>query len=121
VNGGKSKDIAPAICDENIVYALQHQSSQGPETELLSLTPELRIGPLASGTCHEAEMRLLALREGALRVDLVRVVDLVRESEEGPSAPGVMTDIRDLPDIVAVESRPESSSIMGGSTTGGDS
>ena len=120
-NGGPNADIALAICDENIIYALQHQNPQGAETELLSLTPELRIGPLASGTCHEAEIRLLALRAGALRVEAIRVVDLVRESEEGASAPGVMMDIRELPDILAIDSRQDIGSSTRGSRAGGDS
>jgi hypothetical protein len=106
-NGGSSIDVAPAICDENIIYALQHQQPHSFGTDLLSLTPELRIGPLAPGTCHEAEIRLLALKPGPLRVEAVRVVDLVKESEEGSSAAGFMTDIRDLPDVVAIKARGE--------------
>ena len=106
-NGGSSIEVAPAICDENIVYALQHQQPHSFGTDLLSLTPELRIGPLAPGTCHEAEIRLLALKQGPLRVEVVRVVDLVKESEEGSSPAGFMTDIRDLPDVVAIKARGE--------------
>lgn len=106
-DGGSGGDIAPAICDENIVYALQHQNPQSSGTELLSLTPELRIGPLAPGTCHEAEIRMLALKHGPLRVEAVRVVDLVKEIEEGATAAGVMTDIRTLPNVVAVRARRE--------------
>jgi hypothetical protein len=106
-NGGPSIEVAPAICDENIVYALQHQQPHSFRIDLLSLTPELRIGPLASGTCHEAEIRLVALKQGPLRVEAVRVVDLVKESEEGSSPAGFMTDIRDLPDVVAIKARGE--------------
>ena len=106
-NSGSSIDVAPAICDENIIYALQHQQPHSFGTDLLSLTPELRIGPLAPGTCHEAEIRLLALKPGPLRVEAVRVVDLVKESEEGSSPAGFMTDIRDLPDVVAIKARGE--------------
>jgi hypothetical protein len=102
---GSRSDIASAICDENIVYALQHQNPQNSGTELLSLTPELRIGPLAPGTCHEAEIRMLAFKQGPLRVEAVRIVDLVREIEEGATATDVMTDIRNLPDVVAVWAR----------------
>jgi hypothetical protein len=105
--GRSNIEVAPAICDENIVYALQHQHPHNFNTDLLSLTPELRIGPLAPGTCHEAEIRLLALKQGPLRVDAVRVVDLVKESEEGSSPAGFMTDIRDLPDIVAIKAHGE--------------
>jgi hypothetical protein len=42
-----------------------------------------------------------------LRVEAVRVVDLVKESEEGGSPAGFMTDIRDLPDVVAIKARGE--------------
>jgi hypothetical protein len=104
-DGGSTRDIAPAICDENIVYALQHQNPQSSGTELLSLTPELRIGPLAPRTCHEAEIRMLALKEGPLRVEAVRVIDLVKENEEGGAAADFITDIRDLPDVVAIKAR----------------
>ena len=96
-------ETAAALCDENIVYALQHQNLQNVGTDLLSLTPEIRVGPLAPGTCHEVELRLLALRPGPQRLEAVRVVDLTREAEEGPGAPGVMVDIRDLPDVFAVD------------------
>ena len=106
-NGGSSIEIASAIYDENIVYALQHQTPRFSGTDLLSLTPELRIGPLASGTCHETEIRLLALKQGPLRVEAVRVVDLVKENEEGGAAAGFMTDVRDLPDVVAVKAKTE--------------
>ena len=106
-NGGSSIEVAPAICDENIVYALQHQQPHSFRIDLLSLTPELRIGPLAPGTCHEAEIRLVALKQGPLRVEAVRVVDLVKESEEGSSPAGFMTDIRDLPDVVAIKAQGE--------------
>jgi hypothetical protein len=50
---------------------------------------------------------LLALKPGPLRVEAVRVVDLVKESEEGGSPAGFMTDIRDLPDVVAIKARGE--------------
>ena len=96
-------ETAAAVCDENIVYALQHQNPQNVGTGLLSLTPEIRVGPLAPGTCHEVELRLLALRPGSQRLEAVRVVDLTREAEEGPATPGVMVDIRDLPDVFAVD------------------
>jgi TRAPP trafficking subunit Trs65 len=104
-DSGSSGDIAPAICDENIVYALQHQNIQSSGADLLSLTPELRIGPLTPGSCHEAEIRMLALKQGPLRVEAVRIIDLVKENDEGGIAAGVMTDIRDLPDVVAIKAR----------------
>ena len=106
-NDESKVEISSAICDENVVYALQHQNQQSSGTDLVSLTPELRIGPLAPGTCHESEIRLLALKQGPLRVEAVRVIDLVKESEEGATAAGFMTDIRDLPDVIAIKARVE--------------
>jgi hypothetical protein len=96
----KDVDMAQAICDENIVYALQHSQGIERDTDILSLTAELRIGPLASGCVHESSVRMVALRKGALRVEALRVVDLTRETEDGL---GVITDVRDLPDVIAVE------------------
>ena len=104
-NDESNDEISPAICDENILYALQHQNQQSSGTDLVSLTPELRIGPLAPGTCHEAEIHLLALKRGPLRVEAVRVVDLTKESDEGATAAGFMTDIRDLPDVIAIKAK----------------
>lgn len=43
---------------------------------------------------------MVALRTGALRVEALRVVDLTRETEDGL---GVITDVRDLPDVIAIE------------------
>jgi TRAPP trafficking subunit Trs65 len=102
-SGEKDLDIAQAICDENIVYALQHTGTAESATEIVSLTAELRIGPLAAGCVHEAQVRMVALRVGCLRVEAMRVVDLSRELEGG----GVITDVRDLPDVVCVAGKGE--------------
>ncbi|KAJ9602097.1 hypothetical protein H2200_013457 [Cladophialophora chaetospira] len=100
---GDDDDIAQAIVDENVVYAMHHSNSVPPETDLMALTAELRIGPLAPGQCHESDIQMVAFEVGSLRVDAMRVVDLVREVEEGGAALGVLTDIRDLPDVVVVK------------------
>lgn len=100
--GGEDVDIAQAIVDENVVYAMHHSNTIPPETDLMSLTAELRIGPLAPGQCHESEIQMVAFETGSLRVDAIRVVDLAREAEEGTAAMGLFADIRDLPDIVVV-------------------
>ena len=99
---GEEVDVAQAVVDENIVYAMQHSSLMPPETDLMALTAELRVGPLAPAQCHECEIEMVAFKEGSLTVDAMRIVDLVREPEEGAGAQGVVTDIRDLPDIVCV-------------------
>ena len=100
---GEDNDLAQAIVDENVVYALHHSNSVTPETDLMALTAELRIGPLAPGQCHESDIQMVAFEAGSLRVDAMRVVDLVREIEEGTAAVGVLTDIRDLPDVVVAK------------------
>ncbi|KIV78570.1 hypothetical protein PV11_06214 [Exophiala sideris] len=96
-------DVAQAIVDENVVYAMHHANVVPPETDLMALTAELRIGPLAPGQCHECEIQMVAFEAGSLKVDAMRIVDLVKEAEEGGGAPGVVVDIKDLPDVVAVK------------------
>ncbi|EXJ82154.1 hypothetical protein A1O1_08223 [Capronia coronata CBS 617.96] len=96
---GEDIDIAQAIVDENVVYAMQHSNVAPSETDLMTLTAELRIGPLGPGQCHESEIRMIAFESGILRVDAMRIVDLVQEAEQDSVNPSVMADIRDLPDI----------------------
>ena len=93
-------DIAQAVCDENIVYALQHSQGMERDTEIVSLTAELRIGPLPAGCVHESVVRMVAVKRGFLKVEAVRIVDLTKESEEGV---GLITDVRELPDVIAVD------------------
>ncbi|KAI1615985.1 TRAPP trafficking subunit Trs65-domain-containing protein [Exophiala viscosa] len=102
-------DVAQAIVDENVVYAMHHANVVPPETDLMALTAELRIGPLAPGQCHESEIQMIAFEAGSLKVDAMRIVDLVKEAEEGSGALGVVVDIKDLPDIVAVRRADEES------------
>lgn len=94
-------DTAVAVMDENMVYAMQYSQRSPGQAELLALTAELRIGTLAPGQCHEDEIEMVATRAGTFTVDSIRVVDLMREAEEGITAPGVMVDIQTLPDVVA--------------------
>lgn len=49
---------------------------------------------LAPGACYTADLKFLALSAGVLSVDAVRLVDL---------ATNEISDIRDVPTIVAVE------------------
>ncbi|KIW99710.1 uncharacterized protein Z518_11123 [Rhinocladiella mackenziei CBS 650.93] len=104
---GDDVDIAQAIADENVVYAMHHSSAIPPETDLMALTAELKIGPLGPGQCHESEIQMVAFESGSLRADAIRIVDLARETEEGAMAMGVVTDIRDLPDIVVANAADE--------------
>ncbi|KIV88430.1 hypothetical protein PV10_08115 [Exophiala mesophila] len=100
---GDDVDIAQAIVDENVLYVMQHSNSVPPEADLMALTSELRIGPLAPGQCHESEIQMVAFETGTLTADVIRIVDLIKEGEDGVGAPGVVADIRDLPNVVVVE------------------
>jgi len=97
--------IAKAVVEEQIVYALHHQTSASAipaDTDLLSLTAELRVGPLGVGACHEAEIIFVAYKTGVFAIDAIRIVDLAGEGEGGV---GKINDIRDLPEVVVVEAQ----------------
>lgn len=91
---GADPDLADAVLDENVVHAI-HKNSAVDAADVVCLTSEMRVGPLAPGTCHVTELEFLAVREGVLGVEAVRVVDLASQEH---------VDIRDLP-IVVVEER----------------
>lgn len=107
VNGGS---IAKAVVEEHVLYALHHQSSSAgaaavpPEADLISLTAELRIGPLGVRQCHEAEIKFIAYKSGVFMLDAIRVVDLAGESEGNV---GAINDIRELPEIIVIEAEEE--------------
>ncbi|OTB06546.1 hypothetical protein M426DRAFT_55034 [Hypoxylon sp. CI-4A] len=86
----KDRVVADAILDENVVHAMQH-SSIIDSAEIVCLSADVRVGPLAPGACHIAELRFLALKEGIVSVEAVRVVDLANNEH---------VDIRDLPTVV---------------------
>lgn len=92
-NGGT--DIAEATLDDNVIHAMQ-SSSMVDNAELVCLSPDIRIGPLAPGTCHATELKFLALEEGIVGVDAIRIIDLSNNEH---------VDIRHLPSIT-VESKP---------------
>jgi hypothetical protein len=69
------------------------RSSVVDSTEVVSLSADVRIGPLAPGSCHVVELRFLALKSGIVGVEAVRVVDLSSTEH---------VDIRELP-VVVVE------------------
>ncbi|KAJ5587718.1 uncharacterized protein N7459_003483 [Penicillium hispanicum] len=98
ISSRKEDHVAEAVTDDNIVHAMQ-KSVAGQEAELISLSTDIRVGPLLPGTCHSTEIKLLPLATGPLHLDAVRLVD-VNTNET--------TDIRDLPDILA-DDQPRSS------------
>ncbi|KAF1984733.1 hypothetical protein K402DRAFT_335957 [Aulographum hederae CBS 113979] len=95
-NAGKFTEqeaVAEAVLDESVVYALQKNAVMEP-TELVCLSTDIRIGPLAASACYTTELKFLALAPGVLHVDALRLVDLATQET---------IDIRDLPDIIALE------------------
>ncbi|PNY24513.1 Uncharacterized protein TCAP_05556 [Tolypocladium capitatum] len=83
-------EVADAVLDENVLYALQ-KNSVVDSPDVVCLSADTRVGPLAPGACHVAEMQFLALREGIVGVEAVRVVDLASQEH---------VDIRDLPTTI---------------------
>ncbi|KAL2158521.1 hypothetical protein VTH06DRAFT_4288 [Thermothelomyces fergusii] len=84
--------VADAVLDETVVHAMQRASAVDAP-ELVCLSADVRIGPLAPHACAVAELRFLALREGVVGLEAVRVVDLATQEH---------ADVRDLP-LVVVE------------------
>ncbi|KID90354.1 hypothetical protein MGU_03059 [Metarhizium guizhouense ARSEF 977] len=84
------KEIADAVVDVNILHALQKNSAMDA-TDVICLSADTRVGPLAPGACHVVELQFLALREGIVGVEAVRVVDLGSQEH---------VDIRDLPTTI---------------------
>ena len=67
------------------------KSSVVDTIDVVCLSSDTRVGPLAPGACHVVELQVLALREGVVAVDAIRVVDLGSQEH---------VDIRDLPTMV---------------------
>lgn len=89
-------EVADAVLDENIVHAMQH-SSLVDSTDIVCLSADVRVGPLAPNACFVTEMRFLALREGIVAIESVRVLDLGNQEH---------VDVRELP-VMVVERRGE--------------
>ena len=90
--------IADAVVDENLLYALQKSAPNVGEAhwQVICLTTEVRIGSLNPGSCSDFEMEFIPLTKGWLQLEAIRVTDVVS---------GEIVDIRDLPDIIAVEQK----------------
>ncbi|KAH8663065.1 TRAPP trafficking subunit Trs65-domain-containing protein [Tricladium varicosporioides] len=90
--GGSRKDpkVADAFVDENIVHAMQKNSTIDP-TDVVSLSTDTRVGPLAPSACYEVELKFMALKVGIVDVEAVRVIDLGSQEH---------VDIKDLPSII---------------------
>jgi hypothetical protein len=82
--------VADAVLDENIVHAMQ-RSSLVDGTDVVCLSADVRVGPLAPNACAVVELRFLTLREGIVGVEAVRVVDLGSQEH---------VDVRELPVVI---------------------
>ena len=89
-NNVDKPDVADAVMDDNVLHAIQKNATL-ELTEVVCLSADTRVGPLAPGSCHAAEMQFLALREGVVGIEAIRVVDLSTQDH---------VDIRDLPTII---------------------
>lgn len=92
-NGSRDPLIADAVLDEVVVHAMQ-RNSVVDAAELVCLSADVRVGPLAPNACAVVELRFLALRAGVVGLEAVRVVDLGSQEH---------VDVRELPLVVAVE------------------
>ena len=82
--------IADAVVDENIVYAMQRNSAID-STEIVCLSTDTRVGPLAPSACYEVALKFMALKVGIVGVECVRVVDLGTQEH---------VDVKDLPTML---------------------
>ncbi|KAK3310396.1 TRAPP trafficking subunit Trs65-domain-containing protein [Chaetomium strumarium] len=82
--------VADAVLDESVVHAMQ-RNSVVDAAELVCLSADVRVGPLAPSACAVVELRFLALREGVVGLEAVRVVDLGSQEH---------VEVRELPLVV---------------------
>ncbi|KAK0729355.1 TRAPP trafficking subunit Trs65-domain-containing protein [Apiosordaria backusii] len=96
MTGKRDPLVADAVLDENVVYAMQ-KAGGVDNAEVVCLSADVRVGPLAPNACAVVELRFLALREGVVGVEAVKVVDLASQEH---------VDVRELP-LVVVRKRGE--------------
>ncbi|EGZ77587.1 hypothetical protein NEUTE2DRAFT_147078 [Neurospora tetrasperma FGSC 2509] len=102
--------IADAVLDDNVVHAMQ-RSSVVDSTEVVCLSADARVGPLAPNACAVVELRFLALKEGVLGIEAVRIVDLGSQEH---------VDVRELPVIVVRAGRKDGEKKEGDDAKGGE-
>lgn len=82
------QEIADAVQDEAVLHAFQ-KNAVVDSTDVVCLSADTRVGPLAPGACHVVELQFLTLlQEGIVGIEAIRVVDLGSQEH---------VDIRDLP------------------------
>lgn len=90
--GPGSDIIADAYIDENLVHIMQKNATLDP-ADVICLSTDMRLGPLAPSACHTVDMRMLTFTTGVVALEAVRVVDMGSNEH---------VDIHDLPTIVSV-------------------
>jgi TRAPP trafficking subunit Trs65 len=90
--GGSRRDpkVADAVVDENIIHAMQRNSAID-STDIVCLSTDTRVGPLAPSACYEVELKFMALKAGIVGIECVRVVDLGTQEH---------VDVKDLPTLL---------------------
>lgn len=63
-------------------------------SDVHDLNPDVRIGPLPTGACFEAQLKFRVLKTGVLDIGVLRILDLDTRQT---------VDVRELPDVVALE------------------
>ncbi|KPM44663.1 hypothetical protein AK830_g1883 [Neonectria ditissima] len=84
------KEIADAVMDDNVLHAMQ-KNFMVEAAEVVCLSADTRVGPLAPGACHVVELQFLAIQEGVVGMEAIRVVDLGSQEH---------VDIRELPTMI---------------------
>jgi hypothetical protein len=84
------KEVANAVIDENVLHAMQ-KGSAVDSTDMVCLSADTRVGPLAPGACQIVEIQFLALKAGVVGLEAMRVVDLASQEH---------VDIRELPTMI---------------------
>ena len=82
--------IASAVIDNDFLHHSHENTLVGP-TDVLCLSADSRIGPLAPGACHVVQLDFLALKPGVLGIESVRVKDIASQEH---------VDIKDLPTML---------------------
>lgn len=72
------------------------RNSAVDSTEIICMSTDTRVGPLAPSACYEVELKFIALKVGIVGVEAVRVVDLGTQEH---------VDIEDLPSILVSSPR----------------
>ncbi|ROT36951.1 hypothetical protein SODALDRAFT_335168 [Sodiomyces alkalinus F11] len=91
------RKTADAVLDENVVHAMQ-RNSLVDAADVVCLSPDTRVGPLAPGACHVVDLKFVALRAGIVGMEAIRVVDLGTQEH---------VDVRELPIMVVDDLKAE--------------